>query len=281
MNDQDDTYTEQFRDEGFIAPVLEDVCRHHREMYPEEFSLAFDVNRLAQKLYMDSTLLVKGLDRRDAICLGLQIVPRCLSAYQGALLLAQRGMNVEALTLARSIYEAAFWLGYLEKAPGEAVPALFGDTIFNELRLLKASKKIPLIDATTVSLIDGRIAEYEKAIVVEGYPNKSVSIPTLASKSGMDSVYPQYRQLCGEAAHTSLKSILQYVNVDDDGQNNGYVIGPDKDIPRTLVYCIWPMIMVIEAIRMLADISTHDDAFESLMARYNALISIETNSVTA
>src|SRR5713101_7073425 len=53
----------------------------------------------------------------DQTLLAARLLMRGMSAFQGAIVMAERGMTTEARTLARSCFETVFCLGALRKDP--------------------------------------------------------------------------------------------------------------------------------------------------------------------
>lgn len=125
----------EFRTRGYLASAISLVTSHIRKSLPETFKVAEDMNALAQGFYTEQTELLKGRNLHDPLCLAIQIMPRALSSFQGAILLAERGMNTESLTLVRSVYECGFWIGYLHESPDVARDDFFADTIKNEIKV--------------------------------------------------------------------------------------------------------------------------------------------------
>lgn len=268
MTDIDaDAYNEQFREQGYLAPLMGEIIKVIRASNNDLFQIAETANAIAQAMYIDGTLLLKGRDTKEPLCLALQMAPRALGAYQGALLLAERGMYIEALTLARTIFEVGFWVGYIHENPSEAVPQLFADTLKGEISLLKAM--IEAVAATDPDLV----AECEKRLADTTaerakYPAHVLTLKDVAARSGFSQSYAQYKELCGAAAHNSLKSILPYLSR-GEGTFSGHIIGPDEQqVPRALAYALSGLITVIEGIRRVTNNAEHDARFEALLRRY-------------
>lgn len=260
----------QFKIEGYLAPSMALICARHRRLFPNNFQLAEDFNRLAQRLYTDRTALLKGRSTHEPLCVAIQIMPRALSAYQGAILFAANGMNTEAQTLVRSVYEAAFWIGYLHEATESARNDFFSDAIKNEIKVREIALRgfmQPAQAVETQKQID------DLKIASEKYPKQPPNIRTVAERSGLTERYAEYRLLCGKAAHTSLGSIVQYVSVEEDGTYKGHIIGPDESqIPETMGFSMAAAMMTIEAFRRLTKCADFDVEFGSLLDRYSHLM---------
>ncbi|KEQ53391.1 DUF5677 domain-containing protein [Sphingobium chlorophenolicum] len=267
-----------FKINGYLANAMRHIQAHIRTKYPESFAIADELNKLGQAFYVDSTELLTGRYSHDPLCVAIQLIPRALSAYQASILSAERGMHVEALTLARSIYETAFWLGFLHKSPDAAKNTLFAETIRQELEVYRLSIEIVKDNAEHLAETRSRMSELGKEL--KKYPNPSIKMSDLADKGGFGNRYTEYRMLCGKAAHVSVQSTIHYLNRQDDGSFNGHIIGPDEDaVPEIFAFACGAIIMVIEAMRWLTKDTSRDSEFQALMARY-AETMVPTDAVT-
>jgi hypothetical protein len=97
---------------GFLSPEMEPIIADLRKIHATWFVFAEDVNRTGQRILREfqpsGTVTV-----RDVV--GIALLMRTLSNFQGTILMAQRGMAAEAGTLARCCFENAFFLGTLRK----------------------------------------------------------------------------------------------------------------------------------------------------------------------
>lgn len=256
-----------FKINGYLANAMRHIKAHIRTKYPEGFAIADELNKLGQAFYVESTELLTGRYSHDPLCVAIQLIPSALSAYQASILSAERGMHIEALTLARSIYETAFWLGFLHKSPDAAKNTLFAETIRQELEVYRLSIDIVKDNPEQLALTRARMSELGKE--QKKYQNSSIKMSDLAEKGGFGSRYTEYRMLCGKAAHVSVQSTIHYLNRQEDGSFNGHLIGPDEDaVPEIFAFACGAIIMVIEAMRLLTKETSHDDEFQALMGRY-------------
>lgn len=90
------------------------------------FALAEDINRTAQATL---TTYQIGPEISAQHLFGLLLLIRTLSNFQGGLLMAERGMVVEARTLFRCCFENAFWLGALLKDGDKFISDIMGDEV--------------------------------------------------------------------------------------------------------------------------------------------------------
>jgi hypothetical protein len=234
------------------------------------FALAHDLNCVAQTFYVDCTALLTGRGTHDPICMGLQLMPRALAAFQGTMVLLERAMTIEAKTLVRAIFETAFWIGYLHEKRSEGAEELRHETLKSEIGLMKASlTALPDIGDEQKAEVHARIREMEP--LRDALPT-SPNIESVARLGGFGSAYIHYKMLSNSAAHASLKSTLIYLGRDKDGQFTGHEIGPDFDGAGEAMYlACFGLITAVEGLRRLTNRPDIDDEFAKLMERYHAL----------
>ena len=98
-------------EQGFLSPEIAAWIGKHRAENRAWFSLAMDLNSVAQQ---ELLLLEVPLEDSKAVLATLLFV-RGLSSFQAAILLAERGMTQDARTIARSCFESVFCFGALRK----------------------------------------------------------------------------------------------------------------------------------------------------------------------
>jgi hypothetical protein len=125
------------RTEGFVASSMAKSIANCRECNAGPFAHAEALNRLAMAMMMENDEVVVGKTTQDPVCLGYRVFLRCVSTFQGALLLAERGMDAETDTLVRGIYEGGFWIGFLWKDGEQARSEIVADEKANKRNLNK------------------------------------------------------------------------------------------------------------------------------------------------
>lgn len=265
-----DEFEKQFRAEGFLAPGMEELAAVFRRQNAVWLAFARRLNSLAQDLYADSTLTLIDQSIKAPSSIGLQMAPRALAAFQGAIILAERGMNAEALTLTRGIYECGFWMAFLHAEPDTAVKAIFFDEVCAQLGRDQASLAAVPLDAATRRVIEARVAEGKTAKERDRKHKKSME--DVAKGGGNAAAFPFWKELTGDSAHVSLSSIFPYLARHPDGGVAGHKIGPDEnEIERSLVLACSSLMIVVEAVRHLADQSQHDERWRGLIDEFEKL----------
>jgi hypothetical protein len=96
-----------FDDKGFLSPRLRKWTRSTRTQYQDWFKFINRLNRAAMKVL---AAVEPDPNKKQELCAAL-LYRRALQAFQGSILLAERGMIADALTLVRSCAETAIALG--------------------------------------------------------------------------------------------------------------------------------------------------------------------------
>lgn len=255
---------------GFLAPSIELVRQHFRRVMADWFDLADKLNTLGHALYSDCSDMLPGRQLLDPVSLGLQMLPRCLSNFQGAILLSERGLGIEAQALVRSVYETAFWLGYVKADPKRAVPQLRRETLASEIGLFEASQRhLPGLGSDTERRVSEQLKEMKREC---GSLPKPPNIEELAALAGWAKSYFFYKELSGAAAHLSLKSIHSFLWHDEDGKVVGHQVGPDEE---SVGKAVWlgcrAIVLAIDAVQRLTARSTGVEELAVLNAEMEVL----------
>ena len=111
--------------QGFLADNITEAIQSNRKRFQEWFSFAEELNQYALQVMLGLTLHNK--DRQE--CLIGPLFARIMETYEGAFLLAERGMVAGAKMLARGMLEALFSLGAIAKDDSFARVFILDDTI--------------------------------------------------------------------------------------------------------------------------------------------------------
>jgi len=99
-----------FKEVGFLSPEIKPIIADLRKLHATWFVFAEDVNRTGQRI-LGGFQPSGSAAVRDVVAIALLM--RTLSNFQGTILMAERGMVVEAGTLARCCFENAVFVGAL------------------------------------------------------------------------------------------------------------------------------------------------------------------------
>src|SRR5271165_5840467 len=95
--------------QGFLSKDIGAWATKHRAENAAWFEFAEQLNVTAQSLLLNLKVTTQE-DGLDSNVLAMLLFTRTISNFQGAVLMAERGMIVEARTLARSCLESTFCL---------------------------------------------------------------------------------------------------------------------------------------------------------------------------
>lgn len=243
--------------DGFLSPLVEVFKDDLREEHERWFDFAERLNRIAVGAWTGHAIEEEGLDPHHSIPIAVRLMARAMNSFAGACMMANRGLTVEAGTLARSIYEAEFWLGWFVKEPEAAKAAFLMDDLLGQRGRL--SSFVKLHPAGSVARTRG---EAHLAKVVDQIPKgrRPTSMETVANGAGFPNHYSAYRVLCGHSAHASVTSVDKYLRAYDD-QTVGHELSPDRDgIPRMLAFACHPMLTITHLfVTMIGDREREDE----------------------
>jgi hypothetical protein len=200
-----------FQDEGFLSDTLNHCFREMTEC-SEWFNLAFRLNRWAHRFALtEREFEVEGNGLADVKALTSMLFFRALSNFQGCIVLADRGLIVEARTLARSCGESALSMVGAKFDP-DHWKALMDDEVKSRrsrARLLMGNSH--WMTSEQYERLKGQVA----AMTADWKRLSGLDYAKIAEKGGCQIHYVMYRQLSGDAAHASFESLLRYVTESD------------------------------------------------------------------
>lgn len=215
--------------DGYLSPDVGRWIAKHRAEDPECFALAERLNRACQR----AMLACSVPDNDKQALLVALLFARALSSFQGAILMTERGMSVEALTLARSCLETSFYLAAIARNPYLIEGLVGSDTKHKH----KMAKWFTGDGAAAAGLSPDKVkalCEFLSRSSTNTAP--STSIAAMAAAADLSGIYETlYRDLCDRAAHPSLNSLLRHVRQDAQGNIIGLRFGPETEDTREMV----------------------------------------------
>jgi hypothetical protein len=194
--------------DGFLSKDAPWIAKIRAEN-AARFSLCEKLNQLAVRIGMRELDVVTDTGYADSRIVALLLFYRSTSSFQGTVLLAERGMIVEARTLARSCLETAIHLGALRTDP-EHVRNLLNDELFSRKQRAKAILDEPELVSSAAA---GRLRAFLDDVEKRGKLSRH-SLEQLAKNAGVEGLYLFFRQLSSDAAHPTLSSLNRYVASD-------------------------------------------------------------------
>jgi uncharacterized protein DUF5677 len=242
-----------FQRDGFLGGDESSRIRTARERYAPWFALIDRLNRLAMSVVFADPPPRDSSEPEAVPKLYVAVLfARATELFQGAVLMAERGMDAEARTLIRSCAETAISIGCMRSDPtfidrleeGHEKHRL---TVANEMLQLPEDESIlPSDERARLSPVIAEIhARYEKPRPRPiSWANESVC-------AGMVDIYQTvYRSTSGDASHVSLEALNRFLQADDQARILDLRFGPEFDkLGDTLSSVIAVMLRAIEARR--------------------------------
>lgn len=213
-----------FASVGFLSLDLTEFTRDVRAKEAKWFSLAERLNRVCVALaYQIGAKDDKGITILAAYARGLQ-------SYQGALLLAERGMLADGLSLQRSMVECVITIGCA--AQDGFLDRLVEDHYAHRRQFSQASIDDPMVvhaDAEMVMACKEAIAEAKALYPEKGRP-KGIVWKDCADSAGLTTLYNLfYRGPSGNAAHVNANALNRHIVADDGGDVIALCFEPESD----------------------------------------------------
>jgi hypothetical protein len=220
---------------GFLSPEIAGYIQKHRAGNGEWFHIAEDLNHLAQRQLLSFSVP----DHDQGAIISTLLFIRGLSNFQGAIILAERGMSPEARILTRSCFEAIFCLVAIGKDP-TVLNVLVGDDAARRRKTARAQLK----DAS--GLVPDEI-EILQRVLEEEASAPELNLERVAHIAGLSKHYDIfYRALSNFSAHPSMTALFQHLQADEQGLATGLQWGPDgSDIEVTLMAACYACVRLV------------------------------------
>jgi len=208
-----------FREAGFLSDEHKSNLPGIRNANEGWFSLLELTAAINHQTAAKASDTVKG-SPFDQHPFGLLVLHRANGLYQGAIMMLEHGMVVEAKTLTRSALECAFVLAAIKEKPEEIKAMMIADMDAAK----KGQAKVILKSGagSDTKALEDRVKEFGKA--------RNISIDELAELGVLKDWYLNYRVLSNDAAHPSGKSLSRHMNKAADGKSwGGFLVGGGSD----------------------------------------------------
>jgi Family of unknown function (DUF5677) len=217
--------------QGFLSPEIAGWIERHRAANKAWFDLANELNEITLTL-LGIITVPSGENQPFA---GSLLYMRGLSNFQGAMLLAERGMTQEARAITRGIFEAVFFLGAVCKAPEPTIAALIADDGSRRTKIARALVGMPGDSGLRANHIE-KLEQFLSDQAKSDSKSKEFSVFEAARAAGLIEIYDVfYRGLSNDAAHPSITSLNRHVDANEKGEIVGLTWGPDvPDVEDTI-----------------------------------------------
>ena len=222
--DQTDAYVDEcIRLDGALSPIIEDFAQGIEKEHAAVFDLVARLNRLTLAEWATAD---NDGDEMSHHRVANRMMLRALNSFAAAVILGKRGMEIEAQTQVRTIYECAFWLGWFHTEPDEAMRLFVIDSDRN-----MAQHHLYLAEHQPGVVPNDEIADADR-IMAETKKEPRPSPKSVAEAADMHDSYVHYKWLCGMSAHASVSSLNRYMTEDRKGHEFDF---SGEGIPKTLL----------------------------------------------
>jgi len=230
---------DSIQDVGFLSPHVAHYVQKHRKENAPLFEIADELNRVGQRALAEAQITVTEKGAADPKLIAALLLIRTLSNFQGAILLTERGMIVEALTLARCCFENAYVLAALKKE-GDA---FVKDMVAAELHARKGQSLWMLDDPSRLKFVPEGVERMKKNVDEIRASGKTVALDfkDAAERGEIPDFYIWYKNLSWMAAHPSLQSLSRYLGKEEEVGKATLIWGPEgdeKDVGDAMHYCL-------------------------------------------
>lgn len=218
----EDARVASFSADGYLGTHAGEDIAAIRAENSEWFDLVEDLNRALQATASRAIEVHHGTSL-DPAAVATRLVMRACGSFQGSILAAERGMVTEALTLARSLFEAAFCMAAMLDDPAHFMEGLAADAeaARREQAKFLVAQGLPANDAATLDRLKEVIEEI-------GKQPRMLSPKQLATTGPLIKLYLAYQKLSNDAAHPSVASLHRFVATTVDRSGWRYRWGPGK-----------------------------------------------------
>lgn len=253
-----------FLDEGFLSTETQDAIPEFRDANADLFNLAEDVNRLLMSIAHAAADAAKtNLQAPESIA--VRLVLRAAGTFQGAVLLAERGLVADARTLVRSCLEDAFALAAIMADPVDFLSKYEEDFNGANKRQLKFVTDRKLGDKALHKTLMDKYNDTPRG--------NSLSPGALAKDSPLDTQYLMYQRLSNDSAHPSATSLAHhvYTQPDKEGWCYAWKIADVEANAATLQTAIQAVLPIAVGIVELLQLKSFNGMFEPILQRLEAL----------
>lgn len=177
------------------------------------FQLAKELNRIGKKFAFEEKVLeIERSGLSDVKALTLMLLFRALSNFQGSILLADRGLIVEARALTRCLGETVLSMVGVKFDPNH-----WKSLVDDELKSRKGRSKVLLRKSDWLDELQTKKLTESELMKSDWKPVSGLDYAKIAEKGGVEIHYLLFRQLSADATHASLEALFRYVTEELDG----------------------------------------------------------------
>lgn len=251
---------------GFLGSELDSACEAIVEANADWFSLAKNTNLLTMRIVQAALDKVHATSW-SAEAIAVRLLLRAAGVYQGALLMAQRGMHVEGRIMARSLLEVSFSVGALTSVQEKYIQMLKDD------HLKSRRNRFQTLQNQGHAKSPAERKALQEAIESLSKSLELISPKILASMSPLEFQYYAYQCLSDESSHVSASSLEHHVNAYEERAYWEYKIGagPPSEIAKTLFYVLYAMHPILIGVTEVLKFEQYNEEFNKILTDFDSL----------
>lgn len=249
---------------GFLSSEVEELVPIILQANERLFALAKDVNHLMMAIAQVSLNTVHTSSMADGAIL-VRLLMRAAGFYQGALLMAERGMYVECRAMARSVIEVSLAVAAMDGQKAKFIQMLRDDHLKsrrNRYQTLYGYSTDPKARKTLQTAIDS----LERSLSI-------MSPKAVAALGPLEAAYFTYQVLSDDAGHVSATSLDHFIEPQEGRKYWDYKVGvggPDE-IAASLYYCLYGAIPVVVGIADLLKLEQFASQIHEVVDRFHEI----------
>ncbi len=257
-----------FNEFGFLCSSIGGSVASIRADNEAWFRFAEDTNAALMRVVVTAreTPVARGINwSKEAVA--VRLLMRSCGSLQGVMLMAKRGMIVQARMLIRAIIEDCFYAGALTTKPDKVIAMMRDGAEASRLAQAKF-----IVDQQLGDSAEDR-KRLEQAMDEMDKQASFLRPRKVAALSPMLPQYLNYMRLSEDSAHTSASSLNKHVDSNADGSGWGYKIGPAQqgEIESTLHRAMLAVLPVGVVVNQFMPDPVNNAALKALGNRLQAL----------
>jgi hypothetical protein len=225
-------------DKMFLGAEMPAVIAQIRAAYPKHFALADRLNEFANRQLF--TITIRKNQERDIrrnIVLAA-LLRRLLTAFQGTILVAERGMDSEVKLLVRKVLEVTFRVVAIARDEEAARLYILSDErarikSLNKYQRLSESAKTPEAEPPEASLEALRV-EVERRIKEENIAK--VFTDYFAERANLSDTYNGAYAVLSTSVHANVRDLDSLIDSEDAGETVHLKYQPETDELSVLLH---------------------------------------------
>lgn len=246
---------------GFLGASVEAGRPYIRAQLRHWFAFTDRLNGVLQQ-YAVAAHDIAG-SKLEARTISGRLMMRSASIFQGVVVLAERGMDLEARVLTRTLLEHAFVLGSMHEDADATIQLLTDDAAFSARARIKTVQKGTDFPEERPALIEA----------LKQLPSGTQPLrpSDMAGRSPLGRLYLIHQTLSNDAAHPSLTSLDRFAHIDGDRWRYQWGPATPSQIADTIEHACTAAISAAVAYANFVDVPIGGEVLHSIVEEFAQL----------